>query len=445
MTTNDERDAEVDRLLREALTPSRRAAASACPDAAVIAAFEEGSVSESERATLESHFADCERCQAILASLAESAPIAASRTKPEKPWLRGGHLRWLIPVIAASGLVLYLAVRPVIAPSNVFVSSAPPREPASAVASNEQAADRPAGPITGAEASKPPEEATRADEQKLTVLSPKSVTAEGGARTGGSAEFAAKRERTLASRITEEKAGAAPPGMTDRLEAERRQAANAAVAPAVQQPPVGAAVSQLAAASPQTAGQAAAAAAAADAAALKPQPQAAPEQGQARAAMAAPPAAPPAAGLGRETMVTRGADASGAVVAGAVLHKTALKEASLPIVVASPGADTLWRLEADGGISKSTDGGRGWKRQLPAGSGRWLAASAPTREVCWAGGRDGVVMVTVNGVEWRKVHLGMPLDVVAIEGVDERSATLATRDGRHFSTTDAGATWIPNR
>jgi hypothetical protein len=94
------------RLLRDAL---RRTAAtpssSSCIDAATLAAWADGSLPRGSRAALESHAASCERCQALIAAMARTAPPAA----PRRRWLPA--IGWLVPVAAAAtALVLWIGV-----------------------------------------------------------------------------------------------------------------------------------------------------------------------------------------------------------------------------------------------------------------------------------------------------------------------------------------------
>ncbi len=125
MTTDDQRDAEMDRLLRSTLTPSPHGGAGDCPDPELLAAYGEGSLPVSERLSIETHLAACPRCQSTLSAYARALPEPVASPAAKPTWLRGGHLRWLIPVAAASGLVLYVASRSVVAPSFLPTASAP--------------------------------------------------------------------------------------------------------------------------------------------------------------------------------------------------------------------------------------------------------------------------------------------------------------------------------
>ncbi len=101
----------------------------------------------------------------------------------------------------------------------------------------------------------------------------------------------------------------------------------------------------------------------------------------------------------------------------------------------------MWRFDQGVAISRSSDGGRSWQPQFSATSGDLLAASAPDEATCWAVGRDGLVMVTTDAVHWETRPFPEKADLTGITARDIRTATLKTRDGRRFTTTDGGASW----
>lgn len=115
MRTERQRDAETDRLLRATLQPG--AHAEACPGADMLAAYAEGSLSPTERDSLDVHFADCHRCQEALAFMARAwpTPDTAQPSTSGRWWSL--RMRWLVPVAVAAVVVMYVAVRPVIAPN----------------------------------------------------------------------------------------------------------------------------------------------------------------------------------------------------------------------------------------------------------------------------------------------------------------------------------------
>ena len=86
-----------DRLLERAARPRDSArAAGDCLDAETLAAWADGSLTAAQRDAVELHTADCERCLAMVAAFAKTAPppVEAQRSS----WF---SLRWLVPITAA--------------------------------------------------------------------------------------------------------------------------------------------------------------------------------------------------------------------------------------------------------------------------------------------------------------------------------------------------------
>jgi photosystem II stability/assembly factor-like uncharacterized protein len=79
----------------------------------------------------------------------------------------------------------------------------------------------------------------------------------------------------------------------------------------------------------------------------------------------------------------------------------------------------------------------------PAGVTTALTAgAAPSMTVCWIVGRGGVVMLSTDGRTWKRIAFPETTDLSSVTAPDARSATVTTSDGRAFSTTDGGTTWI---
>lgn len=90
-----------DRLLRKALRLTAPATPSnVCIDAEALAAWADGTMSGAARAALETHAADCARCQALMAAMARSAP------PPIEPGRWRARLPWLMSLAAATGAIV---------------------------------------------------------------------------------------------------------------------------------------------------------------------------------------------------------------------------------------------------------------------------------------------------------------------------------------------------
>lgn len=402
MASERERDAEMDRLLRGVLADAPAAPADACPPAGDLAAYVERALPAAEREAMEAHLASCARCQDALALLA-GMPDAAAAPSPAAAWWRAGWKRWLVPATAvATGLILYVALKP-----------EPPL--------------RTAPPSSGQVALSVPAQAP--------VPEAPAATGAGGEAMAGAA--APRKERAL-------EAEPRPKGATPPVEAQTNKAAAAGER-------------RLAEAPGRTATDAMA----------KQEAPPAQVTALADARPAAPPAAPaPAAAEAEAKKPAEQAEAAPGVAAGAVggvargaegvafrqqasklsTEAPARPESRGPLVVASPGnpPQALWRLEDGGRIFGSTDGGKTWRLQRPGG-GELLAASSPSRTVCWAVGANGLVLRTTDGATWEARPFPEPADLVAVAAAGALQATVTTRDGRRFTTEDGGGTWTTDK
>lgn len=123
---NREHDDSFDRLLRRGLVRDPDAqATSSCLDADTAAAWMDGALTRGEVARAEAHASACDRCQALLAAMARTAPAA-----PSRPWWRAQTLRWMAPIAAAAtALVIWVAVdrdRATLRPTSVDTVTATP-------------------------------------------------------------------------------------------------------------------------------------------------------------------------------------------------------------------------------------------------------------------------------------------------------------------------------
>jgi len=94
------RDESIDRLLRQSVTGwSNASPAGQCVDAETVAAWRDGGLRPEERAAIEAHAADCDRCLSVLAILAKTS---GPDVKPARVWRSA---RWLVPVTTSAVVV----------------------------------------------------------------------------------------------------------------------------------------------------------------------------------------------------------------------------------------------------------------------------------------------------------------------------------------------------
>jgi photosystem II stability/assembly factor-like uncharacterized protein len=414
------RDQAIARLLVEALKPEPSSSHD-CPDAELLAAYaDQVLLGDLERAQLETHFADCDRCQKILAALGvgleapagESiasmpvpaagpvAPRPAAQPAPSQPFSPQRWLWWLTPAFgAAAAALLWMVLRPA-APGPVQTAADYSR---AAAGQETSALNAPASPQAAAQG--PPEAAARRDAQDLDRLS----KAEPAAK-----EAEAKTREQVLGRL------AAPPA--DSVPA---------TAPAV-------------AAFQSEVTTAAAPQAAVAQAMIAPAP--ATEQ-------AAPPAAPPArnrtaAANGQASLQARTEAASVAMLpqqtAPESLAGAQTAEAGIILYTFGPPSGSVtWRLGTAGLIERSTDQGRTWQRQSSGVTEDLIAGSSSSNEVAWVVGRGGVILRTTDGQRWERIAPppGVTSEWAAVAAHDAMVATVVAGDLRRFSTSDGGRTW----
>jgi hypothetical protein len=119
----------------------------------------------------------------------------------------------------------------------------------------------------------------------------------------------------------------------------------------------------------------------------------------------------------------------------------ALSKAVAPRVISSPDPDVRWRL-AGTSVERSTDGGRTWQPQSAGTTAELMAGASPAPTVCWIVGRNGTVLLTTDGVAWRRLAFpAATADLVGVTATDATNATVTTADGRTYRTSDGGLTW----
>ncbi len=440
----------MDGLLRRSLARDGEASSSAkgeCPDPELLAAYYDKSLGATEVAELDLHFSDCARCREQLAALVrtdaevdvdadvlpELVPLSAaapakgseihaaalkrvnvaplqlpksakSQAPRPRPLL---DLRWLAPLAAAIILAVFIYLR--IPPHRAGVASnneiamntqpsAQEAQPAGASApiASDAAAPRP----EPSRASRSSASASRSDATSRASSAPKEKketrAAEGasGAVSAGRAapKPSAASQRAEAESEADQQAPAAPPPEMNSPLPTAAVATNSAVGGAVASPP--------------------------------------------------PPQRSDSAQKSESTRTT--GHAFGNSARGNVLAKSrSAAERSSQIVIQTPDADVAYRIADKGFIEHTEDGGATWHGQLLNPAAEFTAGSAPAPSICWLVGRAGVIFLTVDGKNWRKLPSPSTDDFVAIVAKSARSATVTVTEEEKWSTRNAGKTWRP--
>jgi hypothetical protein len=124
-STGREPDRPFDQLVARGLAREIDASGNACPDADLLAAWFDHTLSAFESDRIETHAAGCECCQQILAALARSEPEvirAAPLPTPARAW--HWHWRWAVP-LATAVLVVAVGTRTLRAPGPARVLPTP--------------------------------------------------------------------------------------------------------------------------------------------------------------------------------------------------------------------------------------------------------------------------------------------------------------------------------
>ena len=173
MTPVDKNSEPLDAILRRAMRSQPGPATPECADAESLAAYSDQSLSARERERLETHFADCARCQLLLADIARADESAReAKSAGEVPWYR----RWrvAIPALAAAAAVLvFVSIRrPAIVapPSDQIVAMAQHEAPAENLAAKQPPLP---APVPAAAPSTPASVAAAAPSNEIAMNEPK--------------------------------------------------------------------------------------------------------------------------------------------------------------------------------------------------------------------------------------------------------------------------------
>ena len=432
------RDARLARLLAEALkSQSGRREISACPDAEVLATYADHGLAEQETARWESHFADCDRCQQIIAVLAASGeelteaeveklgslaaasvargPVARNAATPWMMiWRRPALFRWLVPAAGLASAALWFALRQAPPPQalssqkTAATTGAPQNEtaPGSAAASAKSdetqiaQANLPAPPAA-------PRPGTLLRDQEAAPAN--SSTAARKERTD--------KQETFSNAVQEPRVSEAD----NALEAREDTAKDSRVPSAQPVDKKSQAVDALGAAPP--------------------------------VAAAAAPSTPPPAREGERAVRQELDRATGAPVPAQL--KALTQTPSPALVFASPNRRALWRLGSGGRIEHSIDQGQTWRPQTSGVTADLLAGAAPSEKIAWVVGRPGAILRTEDGEHWERVAPPPTAQAVApqspapdwinVEARDALHATIISRDLRRFVTEDGGRSWLQEK
>ena len=440
--STDDRDLQFERALAGHLTN----ASPDCPDAEVIAAFHENSLSTEEMTRCERHVASCTRCQEALAILEQTdaipvqdfhlqpveelavltsavpkppvtplsrvAPAAvptrqslqqrASKFRPRADW------RWLAPVGAvAAAVIVWIGsheIRLEHLQKNIPVQVAENR------ASESQPYATPAPPPP------PAADTSQSDEIAKSKMS--------------SAPPRSQKELPAPGRHRADEPKTAVPAAKGEITADRKDAP--VLERQISPQPTSGALAKSLPQSPPVAVSGAASGLVAPQRAEKLRNEAAP--------------APSAANQVQSRASELDAMTSAAMPAKKLESHALLRDATdHPRYIVAPGEKHAWLVGDAGRIETTSDGGKTWTTQTSSVTADLMAGSATSNNVCWVVGRAGTILLTTDGGKnWRQLASPIATDIGGIHATDASHASIWDVPNRHsFQTTDGGVTWMP--
>jgi hypothetical protein len=382
VTPPDKNNEPLDAILRHAMRAQPGPATPECADAESMAAYSDRSLAAAERERLETHFADCMRCQVMLADIAraeESAPDVKAAS--EVPWYR----RWriAIPALAAVAAVLvFIAIRRP-------VSEEPQRDQLAAIEKRE------------APAMELAESAPAPPAQLVTPASP------------AAAPFVAPAAAPSVIAMNEVRSAA-------RAKREAPAIKLAAPAPA----PVLAPVSP-AAAPPSAPAPPAPSVLAMNEAKTETLPRA-----EAMGAFSSQSLHRQATAPGAMSALTGAPGASGgAAIGGEVL-----------VTIYPPDRSVSWIVGKNGMVQRRDADGTS-HMQHSGVSTDLVAGASPSSRVCWMVGRSGTIIRTTDGEHWELIGAPTTENLTAVSASSAHDVAITTASGQSFTTSDGGVTW----
>jgi hypothetical protein len=496
----EDRERHFEKALARNLCSDRPDETRACPDAELLAAYHDRSLSREEMISWKEHIAGCSHCQELLAHLeatdeisldanhqeykghgvlvasqpdpAVLAPVSVMASAPApaptfahsksaerlRRLRRPANWRWLAPAGAiAAGLILWVAFhengsdRFEMAKNHTPTVTVPSASPSSPTSSGRQSESL---KLNSAEPMPEPKQQETSRSTPPPLSQPGSAPA--GKKPAGDENFRAALKQE------------APAAPVDKMKADREQF------PEKSLPLQGRSVQDLQALSAgrfdakKDAGEPSkqgAVGGVVSPAAPTPTPRAARVAANSPAPAAPSGAAgsgpakepPPPASVNETVEVTnqyqnvvvesesQGVALDGVSPPGTNADMLRLARNQLPVTITTPNQKVLWRIEAAGIAQRSTDAGSIWTLQKTGVVADLTAGSAPSEKICWIVGRAGTILRTTDGgAHWLQVRSPVTDDLSAVFAVDAQQATVSTSTShKSYKTSDGGRTWTP--
>jgi anti-sigma factor RsiW len=471
---SQENENAMDGLLRRSLARDS-SAGSDCPDAELLAAYFDQSLGADEAARYEIHFSTCPRCREQLAAMARASteqivqpdlalepalararpaqalaldaarvpaqakPTPASAARPEmKETVRKSPdarwLRWLIPVAAMLVLGTVVFVRfashqttvglnnqialSKSAPSPQEQTALEPEKKATDVEARKNSAptDQPSvnGTPDRSPSSAKPAAGSASNSESSRMQRNEGASARGGTASRNAPAAAPRPSLGIAGRASALQSKKQVGGATQGAVVQENRDKASEPAPAAPAPELNASLPSIIVAT-----------------------------SSADAVKSPAPAPPPSAEKKSQTFELKSRNLHGSAAANSLAKAKPAEERYTETVIATPDSDVFYRIAKGGFVEISDDGGVTWQGQLLNPSAEFTAGSAPEPRVCWLVGRSGIVFLTEDGKNWRKLPSPTSEDLVIVVAKSASTATVTANDDRKWSTDDAGKNWRP--
>lgn len=408
---------------------------SAHPDANLLTAFAEKTLTGRERTAVLSHLNQCAECREVAAFVlpTEGTPTELPRAVPARHWSPWLFLRWGAMAAALGVLTIVVTVHPGLWKGKQEITKVTPPAPTPGGSGSVSTGSGSLAPAPSAALSAP----TMAKPEPRSVAN--DVAAEKGLQVRREMQFTAQAASPKAKEQVNVMAATSPPATL--------RAANIPAAPAEQKTvneESGITVTSLPAPPPSPAPSPAAVTA--DSVTSAPGPQAAPTavRGRNQTVMVTAAAAP--VGM-QESPAEKVASPRPAAGSGHMLARSSLgglMAARQDVANPAGASGTQWSVSPDGKVLRSTDGGKTVETVHVARGVKFRAVSALGNEV-WAGGTGGGLLHSSDGgATWKQVTIpfeGTHETIVGIQLPDLEHITIATSSGSRWKSDDGGQTW----
>ncbi|MGO8819358.1 MAG: YCF48-related protein [Terriglobia bacterium] len=410
------------------------------PDANMLAAFVEKTLTERERGQLLDHLSQCAECREVAALTLPADEAAAEPTRVAAlwRWRPGPIVRWAALAAALGTVTLVVGLRPGMRKEGQEISKMTPAPaPGENISSFPAPAPTPPlaqSPLPSTRADVPSAEKKAAGDVAATRVSPR--RAEGLTQDSLKLRGQASRQMSYSASSGDRamaKVAGNPPASADREKSQGGTATTAQALPAPSLPSAAAGESVAASGQVGKAGTGSMATVeplakgASHSASLGMKPSA-------TTTVAAPAKAAP-----RVTAQSTSRMTAQAGIGGFRAVQKALRSGTVP-----PAA--LWNVSADGKLQRSADSGNAWQPVQVADGVTFRAVAALGNNI-WVGGSDGALFRSTDaGATWARANINFEGNTVTetitgIQSSDPQHLTVTTASGAQWSSEDGGQSW----